>query len=56
MLMVIAGLIQCNYANQNNKLKSVTKQMLIDLESVGCRIEHETLKNYLIDGNDLLNN
>jgi hypothetical protein len=55
MLMVIAGLIQCNYANQNNKLKSVTKQMLIDLESVGCRIEHETLKNYLIDGNDLLN-
>ena len=55
MLMVIAGLIQCNYVNQNNKLKSVTKQMLIDLESVGCRIEHETLKNYLIDGNDLLN-
>lgn len=56
MLMVIAGLIQSGYSKQNVKVESVSKQMLNDLASVGCRIEHETLKNYLIDGNDLLNN
>lgn len=56
MLMVIAGLIQCNYSNQNNKLKTVTQQMLIDLESVGCKIEYETLRKYLLEGNELLNN
>ena len=56
MLMVIAGLIQSGYSKQNVKVESVSKQMLNDLASVGCKIEHETLKKYLLDGNELLNN
>lgn len=50
-LQVIAGLIEANYPNRG---KEVTQVMIRDLETVGCKIDHETLKKYLNEGREQL--
>ena len=54
-LQVVAGLIRANYKERgSNEVKTITQNILNDLQSVGCEITHETLKKYFDEGNELL--
>ena len=50
MLLVIAGLIRVYYRTSEDKVTSITKEMISDLQTVGCNVTHETLKKYLDEG------
>lgn len=50
MFEVIAGLIQANYSRGEQKVTAITQKMIGDLETVGCKVTHETLKKYFDEG------